>query len=84
MQAQLGDNLMVQGKPFRIVRIITGSSTLYERLGQPPFVVEETYLQLKGPNNEVEFLMINSTIRAYEGESSPIKGLEPLGERISL
>ncbi len=78
MQAKLGDVIQYDGRPFRIVRVIDKSISLFEQPDGICTVVEESYVELKGSDNSIEFLVINKQTRPYEGEPQPIKALDPI------
>jgi hypothetical protein len=78
MQAELGSVIELKGKAYRIVRLVDRSFTLVQRSDGQEVIIEESYIQLKGADNSVEFVQLTKAERAYEGLPQPIKPLEPI------
>lgn len=57
--------------------MITGDHTLFED-DKEAFIIHESYMQLKGPNGEIDFIVHQSEKLPYSGDPSPIKALSPL------
>jgi len=77
LNAKLGDVIEHNAQPFRIVRIIMNSTTLYEPEVGETYVVEESYLELKGADGAVEFISLREEEKPFTGPSSLIRALEP-------
>ena len=74
----LGSTVKYKDRAWRVVRIINKSHSLFEPENASPYVLEEIYAELKSPEGDIDFLVIESEKREYKGEDSPIKGLHPL------
>ncbi len=72
----LGDTVKVGDIHLRVVRVINKSLTLYEG-PKRPYIVEESYLELKGSDGSIEFIQLDKQELPYTGASSVIKALEP-------
>jgi hypothetical protein len=77
----LGQEIIHNEKPHLVVRIIDKSISLFED-DNACFVVEESYAELRGPNNEVEFVTILTSEQPFANKKSTIKGLPTLPWRI--
>jgi len=77
-QLTLGATIKYKDRAWRVVRIINKSHSLFEPENASPYVLEEVYAELKSPEGDIDFLVIESEKRDYKGEDSPIKGLHPL------
>lgn len=69
----LGSEVTHNEKPHLIVRIIN-STSLFEEDGDVR-QVEESYAELRGPNNEIDFLNILSCETKFVNKQSTIKAL---------
>lgn len=74
---QLGETVKYKNMPFRIVRVVKSISLLETESGVCS-ILDETYLELKGHNGEIDFLELTSEEKPYVGPSCPIKALAPL------
>ena len=77
-QIQLGSILDRGNTPQRVVRIIHESLTLYEGEGETPFIIRESYAELKGADGGMDFLTLSREKLPYDGPQSLIRGLEPI------
>lgn len=75
---ELGDTIKHNGGVWRVVRIIRDSTSLIQPEDLVPYVLRESYVELRGPIGEPEFLILSSEIEPYNGKASPIKGLAPI------
>jgi hypothetical protein len=85
IQVKLGEVIQHEGTPWRVVRIVTHDYSLFEEEGiagnrpsQPPYTLEESYIMLKDVDGKVDFIVLSSNKKPYEGEPSPIKALKPI------
>jgi hypothetical protein len=80
MQLILGEVIKHENKPWRVVRIIEKSRTLFEpEQGEgAPFILEESYVELKGPEGDINFIVLAEEKQPYTGPSCPILGLSPV------
>ena len=74
----LGSTIKFKDRAWRVVRIINKSYALFEPESAPVYVLEEIYAELKSPEGDIDFLVIESEKREYKGDDSPIKGLHAL------
>lgn len=74
----IGATIQQGENEWRVVRIITGSTTLFEDRVTGPYLVTESYIELKAPDGNVGFVQLTRDRVAYEGPISTIKGLEPI------
>jgi hypothetical protein len=78
----LGGNVRRDNEIWRVVRIIEKSQTLFEpEDGTAPYIQTESYVELKAGDGSIDFVILSQEKRAYEGEHSIIKGLEPVDWR---
>ena len=76
-QYQIGSTIIRNLVPWRIVRVVTRDTTLFEdENGQ--YTITESYLQLKSIHGEIDHLVLESDKAAYIGDDSQIKGLDPI------
>ncbi len=79
MELTLGDLIKHKGNPARVVRIVSRSLTLFEPEDGTPYIMEESYVELKGSNGGIDFLMLTEERHTYDGpEHCPIRGLDPI------
>ena len=64
----LGQELTHNNKLYLVVRIIDKSVSLFEDEGEC-YVLEESYAELRGPNNEIDFIPILESTRTFEKTS---------------
>lgn len=69
-----------KGEPWRVVRIITKSITLFEKEDgtQLPYIMVESYIELKSVTGLVDFIMLSQEREEYTGDVCIIKGIEPI------
>ena len=79
-QLTLGAEVTHEDKKFLVVRIVE-SLSLFEDLHQC-YVVNETYAELRGPNNEIDFITVLEGQKPFEEKTSPIKALPSLPWRV--
>ena len=76
----LGGEVEHNGKQWRVVRLVSRDLTLIEdETGS--HLIEETYVMLKSAEGTVDFVVLSSEKRLYDGPSSTIKALNPLSWR---
>jgi hypothetical protein len=80
MNMHLGDTLSVENKLCRVVRIIQQSYTLFESEDHTPYILQESYVQLKTIDGKIKFIVLEEFKQDYTGATSPIKALEPYGK----
>ena len=78
MEMKLGDTVKHKDEPFRVIRIVEKSRTLFETDEGESYVVEESYVELKGGTGDIEFITLYRTRLSYEGAESLIKGQGPV------
>lgn len=76
----LGQELQHNEKPHLVVRIVN-SCSIFEEEGSV-FQVEESYAELRGPNNEIDFINIVSSETKFDNKHSAIKALPTFPWRI--
>ncbi len=76
-QIQLGDEIDHKGGKWRVIRFIVSDHTLFED-GEGPYIITESYLQLKFPDGVIDFLTLSSEKTLYAGFASSIKAVDPL------
>ena len=79
----LGETVQRGDQPYRVVRVIKESVTLYEpdEGTAPPYIVTESYIELKGADGNIEFEVVASVQTTYVGEPSTIKACTPISWR---
>lgn len=73
----IGSTIKIGDVEFRVVRIIGQSVTLFEDT-EGSFLLTESYIELKGSDNTVEFIRLTVERTPYTGPVSIIKGLDPI------
>jgi hypothetical protein len=85
-QVNIGDTIAHKNAAWRVVRIVQ-SASLHEGMPDPssnvahvnpPYVITETYFELRDVNGEVDFFVVASDKKDYEGEASNITPLPNL------
>lgn len=74
----LGETVTRGDQPYRVIRVIKESSTLYEPEEGESYTLTESYLELKGGDGNIEFEILNSVKTIYVGNPSTIKGCTPV------
>jgi hypothetical protein len=76
----IGSIVPHKNEAWRVVRIITKSETLFEPEDgrEPAYVAVESYVELKGADGMIDFVVLSQEKKKYEGGASIIKGLEPV------
>ena len=80
MPYNLGDEITFEstGVRYRIIRVVSGSETLFEPPAGIPYIRKESYLELRAADGEIEFLLLEEEHLPYEGPNSNIKGYPPI------
>lgn len=76
-QLQLGDEIEHKGGMWRVVRIIISDHSLFEDHAGT-YVISESYIQVKSPDGEIDFVTMSTEKLEYTGEPSTIKAIDPL------
>lgn len=77
-QVALGAVVTHNGSPWRVVRIIHESLTLFEPEDGDAYIIRESYLELKSGNGGIDFISLFREKIPYQGNPSQIRGLEPI------
>lgn len=77
MHANLGETIVVGDVQYRVVRVVNKSLTLFQG-AEGVYIIEESYLELKGSDGGIDFIELDRKKLAYTGPSSTIKALEPI------
>jgi hypothetical protein len=77
-QLKLGQTIQHNAKNCLVVRVIEHSTTLFEG-DEGAFILDESYVQLKGEDGSVEFIPLVEEKKPFtKEEGCKIKGLEPV------
>jgi hypothetical protein len=74
----LGQEIERDDKKFLVVRIIEKSLVLFEEPSGVMYTLEESYVELRGAQGEVEFVVLFENMQPFTNKKSTIKGLDPL------
>ncbi len=77
LTVNLGEEMGRDGLVMRCVRI-THQTSLFEDTKGVCEIVEEQLLEFKGPGGELDFEVLSSSRKPYEGPPSAIKAPEPI------
>ena len=77
---QIGSTLQQKDKTWRIVRVVTHDTTLFED-EQGAYLITESYLQLKAEDGSIDHIVLESDKLKYDGAPCRIKGLDPISWR---
>ena len=72
---RLGGEVLMEGLPFRITRIIHDDESLFENKKGEVYIIKESYIQLHNEAGEVRHHVLSSERREYDGPPSKIKGM---------
>lgn len=77
LSVNLGDEYIIDAVTYRVVRIVN-QDALFESEDSGCEVVSEHLLELKGSEGQIEFVVLSSERKMYNGAESKIKAPEPI------
>ena len=74
----LGECITHKDHTWRIVRIVDQSKTLFEYANSKPYIIIESYAELKAINGDITHISWKTEKFPYLGPYSNIRALEPI------